>query len=238
MMFTHVIQYIICYLLCTDITAGCISTGYIPVIIGHALLSQISNDILYLILADRITAASRQSHDPAVYTCQFIQIPGLEADVSRIPAGVISGIGFLGAGSILVTGRNQIKGLTTAASLWVCAAMGLVIGAGYLLVGIVCFALIMIANRVLQNLSVSVEEHSRYISIYLEVEKLKGVVKLRKYISETGYELVSMNKTKEKTLLDSDVALTVVLDMKSTTEHQNVLDAFNNLDYVNYLEEI
>ena len=73
-MFTHVIQYIICYLLCTDITAGCISTGYIPVIIGHALLSQISNDILYLILADRITAASRQSHDPAVYTCQFIQI--------------------------------------------------------------------------------------------------------------------------------------------------------------------
>ena len=82
------------------------------------------------------------------------------------------------------------------------------------------------------------EEHSRYISIYLEVEKLKGVVKLRKYISETGYELVSMNKTKEKTLLDSDVALTVVLDMKSTTEHQNVLDAFNNLDYVNYLEEI
>jgi hypothetical protein len=96
----------------------------------------------------------------------------------------------------------------------------------------------MIANRVLQNLSVSVEEHSRYISIYLEVEKLKGVVKLRKYISETGYELVSMNKTKEKTLLDSDVALTVVLDMKSTTEHQNVLDAFNNLDYVNYLEEI
>lgn len=165
-------------------------------------------------------------------------IPGLEADVSRIPAGVISGIGFLGAGSILVTGRNQIKGLTTAASLWVCAAMGMVIGAGYLLVGTVCFALIIIANRVLQNLSVSVEEHSRYISIYLEVEKLKGVVKLRKYISETGYELVSMNKTKEKTLLDSDVALTVVLDMKSTTEHQNVLDAFNNLDYVNYLEEI
>ena len=79
---------------------------------------------------------------------------------------------------------------------------------------------------------------SYIISIYLEVEKLKGVVKLRKYISETGYELVSMNKTKEKTLLDSDVALTVVLDMKSTTEHQNVLDAFNNLDYVNYLEEI
>ena len=96
----------------------------------------------------------------------------------------------------------------------------------------------MIANRILQYLSQSVEEHSRYISFYLEVEKLKGVVKLRKYIAETGYELVSMNKSKEKTLLASDVALTVVLDLKNTMEHQNVLNAFNNLDYVNYLEEI
>ena len=44
-------------------------------------------------------------------------LPGLDADVSRIPAGVVSGIGFLGAGTILVTGKKQIKGLTTAASL-------------------------------------------------------------------------------------------------------------------------
>ncbi len=49
---------------------------------------------------------------------------------------------------------------------------------------------------------------------------------MRKYISETGYELISMNKSKEKTLLASDVALIVVLDLKRTTEHQIVLNAF------------
>lgn len=173
-----------------------------------------------------------------VLNVKLCQLPGLDADVSRIPAGVISGIGFLGAGSILVTGRNQIKGLTTAASLWVCSAMGMVIGAGFLCIGFVCFALIMIANRILQHLSQRVESHNRYLSLYIEVEKIKGVVKLRKYISETGYELISMNKSKEKTLLASDVALTVVLDLKRTTEHQIVLNAFEILDYVNYIEEI
>ena len=105
-------------------------------------------------------------------------------------------------------------------------------------IGFVCFALIMIANRILQHLSQRVESHNLNLSLYIEVEKIKGVVKLRKYISETGYELISMNKSKEMTLLASDVALIVVLDLKRTTEHQIVLNAFEILDYVNYIEEI
>ena len=52
-------------------------------------------------------------------------------DPATIPAQVISGIGFLGAGTIIVTRRNQVKGLTTAAGLWACASMGLAIGAGF-----------------------------------------------------------------------------------------------------------
>ena len=46
-------------------------------------------------------------------------------DIGRLAAQVISGIGFLGAGTIIVTGNNQIRGLTTAAALWVTAAMGI-----------------------------------------------------------------------------------------------------------------
>ena len=53
-------------------------------------------------------------------------------DASRIAAQVISGIGFLGAGTILVTRQNQVKGLTTAAGLWSMACLGLAIGAGCL----------------------------------------------------------------------------------------------------------
>ena len=53
-------------------------------------------------------------------------------DISRMGAQVISGVGFLGVGTIIVTGRNQVRGLTTAASLWVCACVGLAAGAGYI----------------------------------------------------------------------------------------------------------
>ena len=55
----------------------------------------------------------------------------IKIDVSRLGAQVIHGIGFLGAGTIIVTGRQQIKGLTTAAGLWASACMGLAIGAGF-----------------------------------------------------------------------------------------------------------
>ena len=51
----------------------------------------------------------------------FFTFPDAKADMNRIGAQVISGVGFLGVGTIIVTGRNQIQGLTTAAGLWVCA---------------------------------------------------------------------------------------------------------------------
>ncbi|MDO5726144.1 MAG: MgtC/SapB family protein [Tissierellia bacterium] len=68
--------------------------------------------------------------------------PGMEArsDPARLAAQVVSGIGFLGAGTILRTGNN-IKGLTTAASLWVCGGIGLAIGSGYYLGGIMTGAI-------------------------------------------------------------------------------------------------
>lgn len=165
-------------------------------------------------------------------------LPGLSADVSRIPAGVVSGIGFLGAGTILVTGRKQIKGLTTAASLWVTSCMGMAIGGGYLIVGIACFALIMIANMVLLNLSKIVEENSKYISIYIEVNKNGGAKKLSKWIAEQGFSVNSMTKSKEKTLQPSDAALIIDIDFDKNRAHKEVLDLLSDLDYVSYVEEI
>ena len=164
--------------------------------------------------------------------------PGLNADVSRIPAGVVSGIGFLGAGTILVTGRQQIKGLTTAASLWVTSCMGMAIGGGYLIVGIACFALIMIANVVLMNVSRVVEEYSKYISIFIEVDKNGGVKKLSKWLNEQGYTTSSLAKSKEKTLNSSDVALIVDVDFDKKRSHREFLTELNELDFVRYVEEI
>ncbi len=165
-------------------------------------------------------------------------LPGFNADVSRIPAGVVSGIGFLGAGTILVTGRKQIKGLSTAATLWVTSCMGMAIGGGYVVIGVSCFLLIMLANIVLMQLSKHVEEYSLYLSIYIEVNKSGGVKKLSKWITEQGHSISSMTKSKEKTLQSQDVALILDIDFKQKYSHRDFLHQLSELEFVNYVEEI
>jgi putative Mg2+ transporter-C (MgtC) family protein len=64
-------------------------------------------------------------------------------DPSRIAAQIVTGIGFLGAGTIIKTG-NSIKGLTTAASLWITAGIGMAIGSGYYLGGLVTAAIVLL----------------------------------------------------------------------------------------------
>lgn len=61
---------------------------------------------------------------------EILETPGVTLDPSRVAAGVVSGIGFLGAGTILFMGRGAIRGLTTAAGLWTVSAIGLATGGG------------------------------------------------------------------------------------------------------------
>ena len=77
---------------------------------------------------------------------------GIESDPLRISAQVISGIGFLGVGTILITGRMHVKGLTTAAGLWTTASIGIALGAGFYEGALLCAVLSVIAISVLYRL--------------------------------------------------------------------------------------
>lgn len=74
-----------------------------------------------------------------------------DMDVTRIIAQVVSGIGFLGAGIIFKEGVN-VHGLTTAATIWCSAAIGCIAGAGYFIETLICTALVLTINIVLQPL--------------------------------------------------------------------------------------
>ena len=76
----------------------------------------------------------------------FEGLPGGSGDPARLAAQVVSGIGFLGAGTILRT-ENKVSGLTTAASLWVCAGLGLAIGNGFYVGGIATAAIVFFTLR-------------------------------------------------------------------------------------------
>ena len=70
-------------------------------------------------------------------------------DAARVAAGVVSGIGFLGGGLIIKSKSNLITGLTTAAGLWVTAAIGLGAGSGMVLMAAICTALVIICTEIL-----------------------------------------------------------------------------------------
>lgn len=77
------------------------------------------------------------------------------ADPARIAAQVVSGIGFLGAGTIITrTGGNGVQGLTTAATLWVNSGIGLAIGSGLYFVGIVTGIIVLIVLAILAKIPV------------------------------------------------------------------------------------
>lgn len=159
-------------------------------------------------------------------------------DSSRISAQVVSGIGFLGAGTIIVTGHNQIKGLTTAASLWVTAIMGMAIGAGFVLCSVMCFLLVMTTILLFRRISRSAENRSRFIDIYIEVEKDMGAICLRNYIYDSGYGIIKMEKTEQSPLRTSDVVINLELDLYKKMMHQKIIQQMNVLKYVNYIEEL
>ncbi|CAG7652264.1 Protein SapB [Paenibacillus solanacearum] len=82
---------------------------------------------------------------------EFAVLDNVRLDPARLAAQVISGIGFLGAGTILFTGKS-ITGLTTAASLWVVAAIGLAIGAGFYYAAVLAVLLVLISLFVLNRI--------------------------------------------------------------------------------------
>ena len=93
---------------------------------------------------------------------------GLRTDVSRFGAQVINGVGFLGAGTILVTGRREVKGLTTAAGLWASACMGLAIGAGFYECVFLGTVLIFLSMRYLPIVENMMVEHAPFLNIYVD----------------------------------------------------------------------
>lgn len=73
-------------------------------------------------------------------------------DAARLGAGVVAGMGFIGAGTIIVTRRQRVKGLTTAAGLWTVAVVGLAIGAGFYEGGVLTTVLILLAEMLFSKL--------------------------------------------------------------------------------------
>ncbi|OQB25950.1 MAG: putative Mg(2+) transport ATPase [Firmicutes bacterium ADurb.Bin182] len=96
-------------------------------------------------------------------------------DPARLGAQVISGIGFLGAGTILITGVQRIKGLTTAACLWASACMGVALGIGFYFGALLMFFAIMFVMTLLNFVQTKYIGSCRNLHLYIIFDTLKNV---------------------------------------------------------------
>jgi len=160
--------------------------------------------------------------------------PGTPADPARLAAQVISGIGFLGAGAILRYGYN-VKGLTTATSLWTMAIVGMAVGAGYYLIGVFTTALMLVVLgllNIIENRWVRTSV-SRFISI--DTDYTKGVVKdVRHIVQEFADNLTSFNIQKE--FKNKRLRIQVVARISRDQRLEELIDALSDIDGVKSLK--
>lgn len=104
-------------------------------------------------------------------------------DITRLAAQVISGVGFLGAGSILISG-HQIKGLTSAASIWTSACIGLTIGIGFIDGAAVTTAIWLLVIHLVPLIEDRVYKRSRYMTLYIEAEDGKAITNVSRLLKD------------------------------------------------------
>ena len=161
---------------------------------------------------------------------------GVRTDVSRFGAQVINGIGFLGAGTIIVTGRQQVKGLTTAAGLWASACMGLAVGAGFYECVLLDFSLIYISIRLLPHLETYIIENARNMNIYVEFESMDDIGPILSQVKAQDVQIYSVEIDRGREENRPSATLFVRLNQRRT--HERVLAGISELESVYVIEEL
>lgn len=151
-------------------------------------------------------------------------------DATRVAAQVVSGIGFIGAG-VIFTRRDGVRGLTTAATIWITAAVGLAIGAGVVALGIAATAIHLIVTVVYTPLVRRLPQSKRALTS-IEVQYRDGMGVLRDVMSATtdlGYAISSLEVGRR----DRDRSVvSVSMDAEGRRNPEQLLDALQHVDGV------
>ena len=172
-------------------------------------------------------------------TSQYLLLNlGMFTDPARLGAQVIAGIGFIGAGTIIVTKRRQIKGLTTAAGLWASAIVGLCCGSGFYLGAIAASVLILIAEMVMSKLEWYVVSKARTMNIFVEYTEAETLTRIVDQLTNSNISILDMELTKVSAGSGKHPCVTFSLGMSKRTGHDSVMNQLTELRGVVLVEEL
>lgn len=157
-------------------------------------------------------------------------------DVARLAAQVISGVGFLGAGTIMVTGKNQVKGLTTAAGLWFSATLGLAIGIGFYAGATSSMIVLFVITRIFSIYDLHLQKNSFVIEMYVELDSKTSLGSLLKIIRQYHCHISDIEK------IDSHSSSCQLFHMSVTLHKQisrkELIQKISQITGVTYIDEV
>lgn len=169
---------------------------------------------------------------------QYLASRGQMTDVSRLGAQVINGVGFLGAGTIIVTGKQQIKGLTTAAGLWASACMGLAIGAGFYLGALVGCVAIYLTISVLRMLEDWIMASARNMNIYIEFTETDDIGETIESLKKLNVKIFDIEITKIRSADGLPPSAILAIRLPRKAKHSDIMAAVSAVKGIQTVEEL
>ena len=171
-------------------------------------------------------------------TSQYIafELNGV-TDLARLGAQVIAGVGFIGAGTIIVTKRKNVKGLTTAAGLWASAIVGLCAGAGFIEGALLTTVIIIIAELLLARFEYFMVSNSRTVTIFVEYSDTSKLTAIVETVKENSSYIRDIEITKSNSESNTSCAI-FSIQMPRRKSHDKMINIISNLDGVVSVEEL
>lgn len=163
---------------------------------------------------------------------------GIRTDISRFGAQVINGVGFLGAGTIIVTGRQEVKGLTTAACLWASACMGLAVGAGFYECVLVGFLLMLITIKFLPKFDNYILSKSRRLFVFVEMDSIENLGGIINHLKENKITLFDIDLDKAHRANMEFINALMGMYLPRKCPHASVIASLSTLEGVISIEEV
>ena len=171
-------------------------------------------------------------------TNQYLYQATQTGDPMRLGAQVVSGIGFLGAGTIIVTRHNQIKGLTTAAGLWSAAGVGLALGVGFYEAALIAGFAIFVVLTLLQRLDDQMRSKTRIVELYVELAESASVGDFIRGVRNLDLEIGNIQMEHDGSMERNGQSLMATVKAKKRTKHNSLMEKIRQIDGVSYLEEL
>ncbi len=169
-----------------------------------------------------------------MYVFSYLKV----SDPVRLGAQVVSGIGFLGGGMIITnSNKNQVSGITTAASLWTAACLGLAIGVGFYELAVIGFFAVLLINSWLQTLENYLLMNSRIIRLYVEYDSSQPISNLVDFSRNNRYDVLDLQIKRSRQNIE---ITTIVLLLRSEVKrsHDEIIHSWQIIEGVQFIEEI